>query len=226
MMPSTLFYGDPHGDWRPLLQACAAERPDGVVLIGDCELAQPLRQQLRPLFDTGIRVRWIPGNHDTDSLEWHDNLWGDYPEGNLHGRYGQVGDMLVAGLGGVFKERVWYPRYTEAVPVYATRRDARRMLRPNERWRGGLPLGMRDAIFPEDVAALGSFRADVLVSHEAPSSHKLGFHGIDVAAAACRAKLVVHGHHHQSYAAVTPGGLHVRGLAKAEVFRLQMGDLP
>ena len=39
---------------------------------------------------------------------------------------------------------------------------------------GGLPLRRRDAIFPEDLTALGRLRADVLVTHEAPSSHRYG----------------------------------------------------
>ncbi len=63
-------------------------------------------------------------------------------------------------------------------------------------------------------------RADVLVTHEAPSCHKHGFAGIDVAAAACRARLVVHGHHHATYDGVLPGGVRVKGLGKAEVLRI------
>jgi hypothetical protein len=122
----------------------------------------PLRQQTRPVFDAGILVRWVPGNHDTDTPEWHDRLWGDYPEGNLHTRWGQVGDLIVASLGGVFKEKVWYPRFEAAAPNYATRRDCLRQLPRGDRWRGGLPLRVRDAIFPEDVQALHSLRADVL----------------------------------------------------------------
>ncbi|MBE7189934.1 metallophosphoesterase family protein [Jatrophihabitans endophyticus] len=148
---SVVFYGDPHGEWRPLLRACQDERPDGVVILGDCDLDRPLRQQLEPLFSAGIRVRWIPGNHDVDTVEWHDRLWGDFPEGNLHGRWEQVGGLLVTGLGGIFKERVWYPLFDDAEPVLGSRRDTLRRIRPGDRWRGGLPLPMRDAIFPEDI---------------------------------------------------------------------------
>ena len=118
---SVIFYGDPHGEWRPLLHACEEERPDGVVIVGDCDLDRPIRQRLKPLFDAGIRVRWIPGNHDTDTVEWHDRLWRGFPEGNLNARWEQVGGVIVAGLGGVFKERVWYPRFDDAEPVIACR---------------------------------------------------------------------------------------------------------
>jgi hypothetical protein len=93
------------------------------------------------------------------------------------------------------------------------------------RWRDGLPLPMRDAIFPDDVRALRGLRADVLVTHEAPSCHKNGFVGIDNAAKLCRAKLIVHGHHHESYESVLPNGARVIGLAKADVLRFRSQDL-
>ena len=180
-----LYYGDPHGEWRPLLRSCAERPPAAIVILGDCELGMPLRQQIRPLFEAGIQVRWIPGNHDADTIEWHDRLWGDYSDGNLHARWASMAGMIVAGLGGVFKEKVWYPRVADAVPVYPDRRAYLRQVRVAERWRGGLPLSARAAIFPEDAAALGRIRADVLVTHEAPTTHKHGFVGIDAVAAAC-----------------------------------------
>jgi hypothetical protein len=220
-----IFFGDPRGNWSPLLRACADERPDGVIIVGDCDLAGPLRRQIRTVFDAGVRVRWIPGNHDTDKVEFHDNLWGDHPGGNLHAQWAQVGHLIVVGLGGVYKERVWYPRFEDSPPVYARRRDYLRQIPRANRWRGGLPLGDRDTIFPEDVEALRGLHADVLVTHEAPSCHRHGFVGIDRAAAFCRARLVVHGHHHESYHAVLPSGIQVRGLAKAEVLRLRREDL-
>lgn len=234
-MSGVILYGDPHGDWRPLLRACADEHPDGVVILGDCDLLLPLRQQLRELFDAGVPVHWIPGNHDADSVEQYDRLWGDHPAGNLHASWRQVGGLIVAGLGGVFKGRIWYPRFEAAEPAYLSSRDYVRQLpraghgnRPgqvSERWRNGLPLAARDAVFPADVQALGKLRADVLVTHEAPSCHRLGFVGIDQAAANCRARLVVHGHHHESCQGILPTGTPVRGLARAEVFRLQYREM-
>ncbi len=132
-MGSLIIYGDPHGNWVPLLKACAAERPDGVVILGDCDLKTPLTQQLKPLFDAGIRVRWIPGNHDVDTPALHDFLWGNYPQGNLHGTWGQVGGMIVGGLGGVFYEEVWYPRFEEADPHFRSRKQFLRQLPPADR---------------------------------------------------------------------------------------------
>ena len=45
---------------------------------------------------------------------------------------------------------------------------------------------------------LGRLRADILVTHEAPSAHVHGFMAIDDLAIQLGAKLVVHGHHHES----------------------------
>lgn len=225
MSGGIIFYGDPHGEWRPLLRACREERPEAVVLLGDCDLAAPLRQQLAPIVDAGIRLRWIHGNHDTDVPEWYDRLWGDYPEGGLHGRCIRLGGLEVAGLGGVFHSDIWEPRSWPAAALHASRRDYLKQLSRSDYWRGGLSLRRRSAIFPEDVEALRDLRADVLATHEAPSAHRHGFAGIDMAAAACCARMIVHGHHHQSYAATLPDGTRVRGLAKAEVLRLRPEDV-
>ena len=218
-----VFYGDPHGVWEPLLAACTTAPPDGIVLLGDCDLTLPLRQQIAPVFSAGIPVLWIPGNHDAHDADAYDRLWGDHPEGNLHARVVEVGGMKVAGLGGVFKARIWRP--DTAVPVHRSRADYMRQLPHTHRWRGGLPLRARDALFPEDMDVLADIRADVLVAHEAPTSHRNGFAAVDRAAQACGAQLIIHGHHHRSYVGVTDAGVHVRGLAKAEVFRLRRKDL-
>ena len=129
------------------------------------------------------------------------------------------------GLGGVFKEKVWYLRFEMARPTYRSQRDDLRHLPRGDRWRGGLPLRARDAIFPADVEALRGCRADVLVTHEAPTCRQHGVVGIDIAAEACRARLVVHGYHHESYAGAIGRGIKVRGPATGKVFRLREEDL-
>jgi Icc-related predicted phosphoesterase len=202
-----------------LLQACEEERQDGVVIVGDCDLMMPLCQQLAPLVGGAIPVFWIPGNHDADTSARDDCLWGDHLDGNLHGRAESIGGLKWAGLSGVFRGRVWYPRETLPEPEFANGADYVRSLRHQERWRGGLPLRMRDTIFPDDVRV----GTDVLVTHKAPSCHQHGLVGID-AAAACRARLVVHGHHHRRTEGVLPTDTPVRGLAKAEVLRIRWED--
>ena len=170
-------------------------------------------------------VRWIAGNHDKESKLWHDHLFENYPEGNLGSLGIWLGGMHIAGLGGVFKERIWYPRTHSAQPLFPNRVAYMRSLPRASRWRSGLPLKMRDTIFPDDVEKLRALRADVLVTHEAPSTHRFGFVEIDRAAELCRARIVVHGHHHRSVTGLLPTGVKVRGLAKAEVLRLRLEDL-
>jgi hypothetical protein len=43
-----------------------------------------------------------------------------------------------------------------------------------------------------------SLRADILVTHEAPSCHRHGFDVIDQLACALRVKELFHGHHHET----------------------------
>ena len=224
-MSGLIVYGDPHGEWRPLFRACENDPPEAVIILGDLDLDVPFRERLWPLLERGIRTLWIVGNHDKDSEVRHDHLFG-YPEGCLGARPVIAGGIRAAGLGGVFKEKVWYPRFAHADPVHASRASFMRSLTKTDRWRRGLPLKLRDAIFPEDVTAMSGARVDLLVTHEAPSSHKHGFVGVDRAAELCRARLVVHGHHHESVHGQLPGGVPVRGLAKAEVLRLSPGNVP
>lgn len=216
MSGGILFYGDPHGNWRPLFRAAKTHEPAAVVLLGDMDLEVPLRQQLHPLFEAGIMVRWIPGNHDVDKIEWHDRLWEDFPGGNLHGGWAQLGGMIVAGLGGVYKEKVWYPKYGDEQPLFKTRTELIRSISRDDRFRGGLPLSHRDTILPADHVELRHLKPEILVCHEAPTSHKHGFGGIDDLARDMKVRLVVHGHHHHSYTGRTRGGTWVRGLGKAE----------
>ena len=134
MSGDVIFYGDPHGEWRPLLRACTEQRPDAVVLLGDCDLDVPLPERIKPLFDAGIRILWIPGNHDTDKEAAHDRLWGDYPTGNLHARLEHIASLAIAGLGGVFKERIWYPRVEPVEPQHGSRGEFMRRLPRTDRW--------------------------------------------------------------------------------------------
>jgi predicted phosphodiesterase len=211
--------GDPHGNFAPILRACSAHRPGTLILLGDCELRVPLRQMLAPLFDAGWNVRWIIGNKDAETETAFDNLVLDFPEGDIGGRVIEIAGLRIAGLGGVFKPRIWCPGEP---PSFNTRHEFLASLDAREHWRGGLPLWHRDSIFPEDFTALAQHRFDVLVSHEAPSSHRHGFDVIDRLAKAAAARLIVHGHHHEPYAAKLANGTDVRGLATAATWALAM----
>jgi predicted phosphodiesterase len=95
-----LIFGDPHGDFAPVIAAVQRLRPEAIVLLGDIQARQPLHIELRPIM--GITEVWfIEGNHDTDSDADYDNLWGsELADNNLHGRGVEIGGYKVAGLGG------------------------------------------------------------------------------------------------------------------------------
>lgn len=216
-----LFAGDPHRDFSPIARACLAHKPGDLILVGDLDCPRPLTTLLSEIISAGWRIHWILGNHDCETEAAFDNLAGDHPDGDLGYRVAEIGGFRVAGLPGVFKPSVWSPRADDD----SGRIDPPRFLdrgsfiaaQPKARlWRGGLPLWHRDTIFPDDVAQLATRRFDILVSHEAPSCHRHGFEAIDALAAAGGARLIVHGHHHESYTATLPDGTTVRGLGLAE----------
>ena len=169
----------------------------------------------------GWRVRWILGNHDCETETAFDNLVGNYPEGDLGFRVTDLDGVRVAGLPGVFKPSVWYPRREDGSeqidpPRYQDREEFLAAMPGARKWRGGLPLWHRDTIFPDDFDRLSKQRFDMLVVHEAPSCHRHGFDVIDQLAVSGGATLIVHGHHHDSYTTILPNGITVRGLGLAE----------
>jgi hypothetical protein len=217
-----LFGGDPHRNFSPILRACDALPPGTLILVGDCDCPAPLDRVFAPAIERGWDVRWILGNHDTETEAAFDNL--TRCPGDLGMSVMTAGGIRIAGLPGVFKPRVWHPN--EGPPLFQTRAAFQAALRPGEAWRDGLPLFHRDTIFPEDFDRLANVRCDILVAHEAPSSHPHGFAAIDALGETCGARLIVHGHHHQSYEAVLPNGIRVRGLGLAEPWLLNFPAAP
>jgi len=207
-MPRLLFHADPHGDFAPLLADIRRESPDAVILLGDYELDRPLDAVLG---DLGVPVGWIHGNHDIEEDAYDFLFASDHP--SLDGCVTRLGGQRIAGLGGVFKEKVWYPGKGE--PAHASREERLAATGKGSRWRGGLPRRVRDAIWPSEWQALAEQSADILVLHEAPESHPNGFAALGDLARALGVHTVLHGHHHHDYEAQIPGGITVIGLAQA-----------
>ncbi len=192
-----IFAGDPHGRLAGIVRCCQRlPRAGLLILVGDQELSAPLDGCLRPLYAVGWECKWILGNHDCENHEQYDNLVGSlarYPDSYIGRRVVDVSGLRIAGLSGIFKGRVWYPKDGNEVSCYATRKEYMRQVRHFEWWRPnysgsdvlelrGMPLGMRDAIFPEDVERLLQERLDVIVSHEAPRTLTMrgkGFAGLN-----------------------------------------------
>lgn len=217
-------FADPHGDYRAMKQMLQSGISNAF-LLGDYDLERPMDEEMKPLVDAGCEVYWIHGNHDADRVEWHDYVF-DSPmaDRNLTNKVVNVGGMRVAGLGGVFHADIWHPKDGDGSPKVVGRSDYL-SVNGSKSWRGGLPLRHRSSIFMEDFNALAGMEADVLVSHEAPSSHKYGYKEIDDLAEIMGVKVIVHGHIHQRYDATLPNGIRVIGLGKAEFYQTTIEEL-
>jgi predicted phosphodiesterase len=221
-----LFIGDIHQQWDRVARGLDAwdELPQAAVLLGDIECTRPLDELAAPLLDRSIAVHWIFGNHDNDGGP---EMWANLVDpsrnprtgpGALNGRVSDVGGLRIAGLGGTFRPRIWDP---PSPPRVRTRADLMEDLsRMGPAWRGDHLRAMAHslgttAIWPEDYDALATQQADILVTHEAPASHPGGNAALDALARAMGARLIVHGHHHVTYRAVTADGVRAMGVAAA-----------
>ena len=199
-MSKIFFCGDNHGNFRHIVQAVEEHRPDAIVLLGDIQAQRPLEVELAPIIGK-TEIHFIHGNHDTDAEEDYTNLFeSELAHLNLHGRVVEVAGVRIAGLGGIFRGKVWYPPTPADHQSYASftkelgRRQAWQKLHPDH--IGAQRRTHMSTIFPDVYNALSDLSADVLVTHEAPSCHRHGFEAIDLLAQAMGAKVAFHGHHH------------------------------
>jgi len=102
-----LFVGDPHGQHKHITEAIEKEKPEACVLVGDQCYDDPIDQIFATIEDK-TAFRWIHGNHDTDNQRWFDSLFNSpWSAKSVHGHVEQLGALRVAGLGGVFRGKVW-----------------------------------------------------------------------------------------------------------------------
>ncbi len=192
------FLGDVHADFRYLAQTLlqAQLRPRWLVFVGDIDIDHiSFREILEPVhrFDPKLGVLFIHGNHDADT---HEHWLMLHDAGNavaVHGTVVNLSGILVAGLGGHFVEDVWMP---PAAPIFSSKQAAmsrgafqhREGQRPSPKFEA--------AIYPDDLDGLARRRADILVTHEAPSCHPHGFEVLDGLARSLKVARTFHGHHH------------------------------
>ncbi|WP_048767353.1 metallophosphoesterase family protein [Oligella urethralis] len=197
MKHQVLFFGDLHGGFDHCLPIVEQYRPQAIVLLGDLELAAPMQEVFREVRQL-TQVWWIPGNHDTDEEHYFDHLYhSEMADFNLDGRVVELAGIRIAGLGGVFRGKIWHP--AAECWNYFSPEDYVRDCHPRQLWRGGVSLRNRSSIFPETFMALRAQKADILVTHEAPSCNRFGFAVIDRLARQMGACAVFHGHHHDNY---------------------------
>ena len=222
------FCGDTHGHFDHVLDIVARDRPAAIVFLGDLQARRPLEQELAAILDM-TEVWYIHGNHDTDTDADYDHLFGSaLGERNLHGRVVEIDGVRIAGLGGVFRGQVWWP---PGPWEYESPAEFIAHCGKGNRWRDGLPRKHRSSIFPEDYFRLASQRADILVTHEAPSAHPHGFDVLDELGRSLRIDKAFHGHHHDclDYSASSERlgfdayGVGYRGITDMEGRRIQSG---
>lgn len=192
------FVGDVHGEFKYVARSLVAAnvQPSWIVFVGDIDIShKPFRDVLEPIkrWDPAIRVAFIPGNHDADSYEHWEMLHDSGDAISIHGQVVEMEGIRVAGLGGHFVGRVWMP---PSEPLFRSREEA--LSGGAFRYRGGQrpsPTYL-SAIYVAEVGRLSQRRADILVTHEAPSCHPYGHAELDRLARSVRAQRMFHGHHH------------------------------
>ncbi len=183
------------------------------MLLGDYDLDMPLEKTLHEI--TGLtQIWWIAGNHDFETPDKHRNLFHSaLADKGLHLRVVDVAGIRIAGLGGIFLGRVWYPPHP---PKWLSKQHYIGAQRPHIK-NGEMPLKYQCAIWHDEFHALAKLKADILVSHEAPGSHKYGFSVIGELASAMGVKHIFHGHLHENYAKVIKRNIQVFGVANSSV---------
>jgi predicted phosphodiesterase len=189
-----LFCGDPHGQWQHIIDAALNTNARAVTLLGDLEPSRPLHRELESIWE---RVWFIHGNHDTDHADIFANVWHSELAGRkIHGRVVTLPcGTRIAGLGGIFRGAVWYPK-DQQVPKFRNRDEHASQTPSQERWQDSVPLKHWSSIYPEEVEQLARLQADILITHEAPGYHEHGFHALDELARRMGVRMTVHGHQH------------------------------
>ena len=220
--------GDVHSHFDHIEQAIdkASARPAAVLFLGDIEAPIPFEDCIEGILKRGVEVYWIRGNHDTDTDENWNNLQGSMHR-NIDGRVVTIDNARVAGLGGIFRGETWHPAIDDGKPAHATYEAYTKWIRTNrnlkqrlskkdlvqmqdvphrKHWdantldasRAGKLLKHHSSIFSADYERLADMKADILVTHEAPSCHPHGFKEIDLLAQMMGVKAAFHGHHHDA----------------------------
>ena len=189
-----LFAGDPHGSLEHLYPFVEKEEHISLIILGDLQLKNS--EELDRLAEH-CDIWFIHGNHDSKTVAAYEALWGSHwQERNLHNRVVNIEGVRIAGLGGVFRGQIWMPPNK---PTFFDHIHYCQYCPPEKLWRGGVPLRHRSSIFPSDFEALETQQADILICHEAPKPHPVGFRVINQLAEKMGIKHIFHGHHHDGF---------------------------
>ena len=123
-----LMFGDVHAKFTHILPLVKSKMPAAIILLGDIQAQRPLEIELAEVMKH-TEVYFIHGNHDTDSQSDHDNLFESaIADRNLHGRIVEIDGHKVAGFGGIFRGKIWWPDPIQNDPVFMAYEDLKRHL--------------------------------------------------------------------------------------------------
>lgn len=194
MFDDLIFIGDPHGKVDFIVDLAEKENNKKFIFLGDLCFEEKISKELSFLKKNGHDFFWIHGNNDTEEEKLFNNLFLDksFNASCLSGKIKEISGIKIAGLGGVFRGGIWNPK-KNFVNFY-NEEDMKKKNKMSE-----IPLRHKSSIFPEHVDCFNGKKADILVCHEAPSSHIYGFRVIDELAYELGVSVIVHGHHHVDY---------------------------
>ena len=227
------FVGDPHGSFSHIqrtLDANCTSKPDALIFLGDQGCPRPFKECVAAFEEMGIKSYFVPGNHDADTYDNLRNLFHSQfsMERNLHGRVIEIAGLRIAGLVGVFRSKIWYPKqgdeeqYFHDYDEYLRDLNARRPTRlrrnvskvdllqgsmssSSER-QAEIEAAVKEkeirihlaSIFPDDYNRLAAQKADILVTHEAPAPHPYGFQVLSDLGVHMGVQRSFHGHQHDN----------------------------
>jgi predicted phosphodiesterase len=258
------FLGDNHAGFDYIVDSIdeAKIKPVAVIFLGDIEAPIPFEDCIEDILRRDVDVRWIIGNHDTDTEENYRNLLA--PESmarNIDGKIIDIDGIRIAGLGGVFRGEIWLERETANAGKHGIgfrnyddykrglnqKQGVKRRLSKMDIVQGqavpdrlallvdetknGKLRKHRSSIFPDVYDALAKQRADILVTHEAPHCHPLGFEELSLLADSMRVKTHFHGHQHDNltypllYGRIRVHGVGLRGISDQDGDVIKPGEL-
>ena len=200
------FCGDTHGSLFHIVEHvlsahAAGQAPAAIIFLGDIDAPRPLHIELEKIREL-TEIFWIPGNHDGDDNSAWNNLYAsDLADCNLDRRVAEIASWRVAGLGGIFRRRIWAPPQQPLFTSYQAWRAELIARRPPKDF--GLSESSDErrhltTIFPEAIDGLEKLGAEILVTHEAPECRNddRGWQAIGDLARQLGARFAFHGHHH------------------------------
>lgn len=233
------FLGDVHGSFGhiiPAIEPVAGSGCVSLVFLGDVQSPRPFEEEIEPFVARGWGVHYITGNHDSDTFADWANL-NSASARSLEGQVLEIEGVRIAGLGGVFRREIWQPGEAPKAQSYEQYLQWLTSITPRREradlGHGGKGLRHKTSIFPQVYERLAKLRADVLVTHEAPSAHPMGFGAIDELARDLKVGKLFHGHQHDNldYSAhiqsmgFTPYGVGLRGITDLEGHIIRAGEI-